>query len=342
MTNRYISTLSAVCRNDINKVGGKGANLGELAGKGFPIPSGFVVSAEAYSIFLSSLRLQKILQSLKKAGKNELARACGVIRNTITNASFPGELAESILAAHYQLAGNRIDDPICAVRSSETTEVLSKTSVGQHTTYYYVERANLLRMIQYCWASLWSKEAVNYRNACGIEHSAAMAVVIQEMVRSEISGITFTANPVTAADEIVIEASWGMGAAIVDGRVTPDRYTLDHDTLQLLDQRIAEKNVMVPGKLRPETSSRLTEVPLGLQQQQTLNPELLQTVAAWALKAEKYFGSPQNVEWAISGGRFYILQSRPISPAGHIPRKNIQRKRQKTTRAIPAMPFRLR
>ncbi|MCW5208691.1 hypothetical protein VU10_00435 [Desulfobulbus sp. US1] len=322
MTNRYISTLSAVRKNDINRVGGKGANLGELAGKGFPVPSGFVVSAEAYSIFFTSLRLQKILHSLNKAGKNELSRACGVIRNTITNASFPGELAESILAAHQRLIGNRIDETVCAVRSSATTEDISEASfAGQHATYYYVERANLLRMIQYCWASLWSKEAVSYRNACGIEHSAAMAVVIQEMVRSEISGITFTANPVTCADEIVIEASWGMGAAIVDGRVTPDRYTLDHDTLQLLDQRIAEKSVMVPNKLQTETSSRLTEVPLGLQQQQTLNLELLETVATWALKAEKYFESPQNMEWAVSDGHFYILQSRPISP---VDRRNKQ------------------
>ncbi len=317
MANRYISILSAVRRNDINRVGGKGANLGELAGKGFPVPSGFVVSAEAYSIFFASLRLQKILLSLNKAGKNELSRACGVIRNTITNASFPGELAESILAAHQRLIGNRINETVCAVRSSATTEDLAEASfAGQHATYYYVERANLLRMIQYCWASLWSKEAVSYRNACGIEHSADMAVVIQEMVRSDISGITFTANPVTGADEIVIEASWGMGAAIVDGRVTPDRYTLDHDTLQLVDRRIAEKSVMVPSRLRKGTSSRLMKVPLRLQQQQTLSPELLETVVTWALKAEKHFGSPQNMEWAVSDGRFYILQSRPISPAG--------------------------
>jgi len=317
MTNRYISTLSAVRKDDINRVGEKGANLGELAGKGFPVPSGFVVSAEAYRIFFTSLRLQKILLSLNKAGKKELSRTCGVIRNTITNASFPGELAESILAAHQQLVGNKIDETVCAVRSSATTDDLSGASfAGQHATYYYVERANLLRMIQYCWASLWSKEAVNYRNACGIEHSTTIAVVIQEMVRSEISGITFTANPVTSADEIVIEASWGMGAAIIDGRVTPDRYIMDHDTLQLLDQRIAEKSIMVPSKLQPGSSSRLTEVPPGLQQQPTLSPELLDTVADWALKAEKHFGSPQNIEWAVSNGRFYILQSRTISPVG--------------------------
>ena len=318
MTNRYISTLSAVRKEDMSKVGGKGATLGELTGKGFPIPSGFVVSAEAYSVFFSSLRLQKIVQSLQKAKKKELADACDVIRNTITNASFPGEIAESILAAHQQLVGTSNKEMLCVVRSSTTTEGISEANfAGQHATYYYVERANLLQMIQYCWASLWSKEAVNYRQACGIEHSVAMAVIIQEMICSEISGITFTADPVTGADEIIIEASWGMGAALVDGRVTPDRYTLDRKTLDVVYQRIAEKTVMVPCQLQKETSSRLTEVPPGLQQQQTLTPDLLRTVATWALKVKKHFGFPQNVEWAIANnGCYYILQSLPISFAG--------------------------
>ena len=317
MANRYISTLSAVRKDDIDTVGGKGANLGELAGKGFPVPAGFVVSAEAYSLFFSSLRLQKIVLSLKDEKKENLVRSCGVIRNTITNASFPGELAESILAAHQQLIGNRSEETLCAVRSSATTDDLAEASfAGQHATYYYVERANLLRMIQYCWASLWSKEAVSYRNKYGLEHSVAMAVVIQEMVCSEISGIAFTADPITGADTIVIEASWGMGAAIVDGRVTPDRYTLDCKSLQVIQQRIAEKSVMVPSKLQSATSSRLTEVPLGLQQQQTLSPKLLKTVASWALKAEKYFGFPVSIEWAFVDNNLYILQSSPISSGG--------------------------
>ena len=317
MANRYISILSAVRKDDIDTIGGKGANLGELAGKGFPVPAGFVVSAEAYSLFFSSLRLQKILRSLKDDKKENLVRSCGVIRNTITNASFPGELAESILAAHQQLIEGRAEETLCAVRSSATTDDLSEANfAGQHATYYYVERANLLRMIQYCWASLWSKEAVSYRNRYGLEHSVAMAVVIQEMVCSEISGIAFTADPITGADTVVIEASWGMGAAIVDGRVTPDRYTVDCTSLQVITQRIAEKSVMVPSKLQSGTSSRLTEVPLGLQQQQTLSPKLLKTVASWALKAEKYFGFPVSIEWAFVDNNLYILQSSPIASGG--------------------------
>ena len=117
---------------------------------------------------------------------------------------------------------------VCVVRSSATAEDLGEASfAGQHKTYYYADEANLLTMIKHSWASLWSPEAVSYRATQGIDHiTVFMAVVVQEMILSEISGITFTVNPVTGSkEEIVIEASWGMGAAIVDGRVSPDHFT---------------------------------------------------------------------------------------------------------------------
>jgi pyruvate,water dikinase len=317
MTSRYIRTFAAVRKDDINEVGVKGANLGELTSKGFPVPPGFVVTAAAYTKFFASLRLQKVLHHLKNSGLEKLERSCGIIRNTITNAGFPDELAETILATHQQFVETKAADTVCAVRSSTTTEDISDTSfAGQHATYYYVERANLLRMIQHCWASLWSAEAVSYRNACGIEHSSAMAVVIQEMVRADVSGITFTVDPVSGAREIVVESSWGMGAAIVDGRVTPDRYVLEHGSLELRKSRIAEKRFMVLSTLRPGAISRLEEIDPEMQRKETLNIELLKTVATWSVKAEKYFGSPQDVEWAIADGQFYILQSRPITAMG--------------------------
>ncbi|XOF33533.1 MAG: PEP/pyruvate-binding domain-containing protein [Candidatus Electrothrix sp. YB6] len=322
MKSRYIRTLAAVRQDDINEVGGKGAALGELLGHGFPVPAGFMVTTEAYTHFLGSLRLEKVLHSLNHAGAGELNRSCGIIRNTITNASFPGKLAEAILAAHERLVDSRAD-LLCAVRSSATTEDLAGASfAGQHATYYYVERANLLRMIQYCWASLWNPEAVSYRNACGIEHGSAMAVLVQELVQAEISGLTFTANPVTGEKEIIVEASWGMGAAIVDGRVTPDRYTLDHKTLQLRNRQIAEKRFMVPCRLKSKAASRLLEVPPEMQHQEALTPEFIRTAAEWAAKAEQHFGVPQDVEWAIADGQFYLLQSRPITVPGN--REKIQ------------------
>ena len=145
-----------------------------------------------------------------------------------------------------------------------------------------------------------------------------MAVVVQEMIPSEISGVTFTANPVTGSpEEIVTESSWGMGAAIVDGRVTPDHYVFERKGLRLKEKRIAEKRFMVPSRLSEDTKTRLHEVPHDMRHKETLTAEQAGMVAQWAIKAEEHFGSPQDIEWALFDGSFYMLQSRPITVMGH-------------------------
>lgn len=315
----YIKTFSTIHKHDISLVGGKGANLGDLTGKGFPVPPGFVVTANTYNTFFTSLHLKKTLQHLHNARAEDIEHYCAIIRETIITTQLPGELAEAILAAHQKLVETRTADIVCAVRSSATAEDLRDASfAGQHATYYYVERANLLRMVKQCWASLWNTEAVSYRTARGIDHASVyMAVVVQEMIRSEIAGITFTANPVSGAkEEIITEASWGMGAAIVDGRVTPDRYILERESFKLREHRIAEKRFMVYANLQAGAIYRLEEVPHEMRRQETLTLDFLNTVVTWAIKAEEHFGSPQDVEWAIADGRFYMLQSRPITAMG--------------------------
>jgi len=315
----YIKTFSTIRKHDINQVGGKGANLGDLAGKGFPVPPGFVVSAKVYKTFFESLQLKNEIHCLKNALAEDLEKYCAVIQETINATELPGEFAEAILSAYQKLVENRVSDIVCAVRSSATAEDLQDASfAGQHATYYYVEGANLLRMVKNCWASLWNKEAISYRITQGIDHTSVhMAVVVQEMIRSEIAGITFTANPITGAkEEIITESSWGMGAAIVDGRVTPDRYILERDGFKLREHRIAEKRFMVSANLKAGAAYRLEEVPHGMRRQETLTPDLLNTIVTWAIKAEEHFGSPQDVEWAITDGRFYMLQSRPITTMG--------------------------
>ncbi|MFC1849790.1 PEP/pyruvate-binding domain-containing protein, partial [candidate division CSSED10-310 bacterium] len=205
------------------------------------------------------------------------------------------------------------------VRSSATAEDLGDASfAGQHGTYYYVDQNHLLKMIRHCWASLWSPEAISYRNTHGIDHgSVFMAVVVQEMIKADVAGVTFTANPVTGnRDEIVIEASLGMGAAIVDGRVTPDHYVVHRGRMKLKEKRIAEKRVMVPPDQVPGSPERLLKVPYELQHKQTLSADTASTIATWAVKAEEHFGSPQDVEWALFDGNYYMLQSRPITVMG--------------------------
>jgi len=185
MTSPYICLFSSLSKKDTAEVGGKGANLGELTKAGFPVPPGFVVTAQTYSNFFTSLCLENKLNQLAKAQPKELERYCAPIRESITSTELPSLPSQAILSAHEQLVQERGSDLLCAVRSSATTEDLQDASfAGQHGTYYYVDQSNLLHMIRSCWASLWNTEAVSYRLARGIEHGAAqMAVVVQEMIR---------------------------------------------------------------------------------------------------------------------------------------------------------------
>ncbi|MFH1090035.1 MAG: PEP/pyruvate-binding domain-containing protein, partial [Pseudomonadota bacterium] len=305
-----IIKLDQIRRENVSLAGGKGANLGELLGQGFPVPPGFVVTAPAYEAFFRRLNLNEEVKGLNRLTSAELEQRCSGIRRMIDESELPVDLAAAIMSAHAELESAHGRDIVCAVRSSATAEDLGEASfAGQHETYYYVQDDQLLKMIKKCWASLWNPEAVSYRNSQGIEHTSVnMAVVVQEMILSEVSGVTFTANPVTGSrDEIVTESSWGMGAAIVDGRVTPDHWVMSRDGLKIREKRIACKRLMVPPILSENSPERLVEVPYELRQKETLSPESARVTAEWALKAEKHFGSPQDVEWAITGGRYYML-----------------------------------
>ena len=311
--------LDRLTAADTAIAGGKGANLGELLGKGFPVPPGFVVCAGAYAGYLDSLELGAELLQLRYAPPDEIAQCCSVIRSRVEGRDLPAELAEAITGAHTRLIENRGRAIVCAVRSSATAEDLGAASfAGQHGTYYYVDAAQLLKKVRQCWGSLWSPEAVSYRITHGIDHaSVSMAVVVQEMIASEVAGVSFTANPVTGArDEVIIESSWGMGAAIVDGRVTPDRYVLERGDLRVRTQRVSDKKLMVKAHLEAGEATRLDEVPNAMRRQQSLSPAMVRTVAQWSLKCESHFGKPQDVEWAVCDGNFYLLQSRPITVMG--------------------------
>jgi len=314
-----VLSLDEVGAGDAGLVGGKGANLSELLRNGFPVPPGFVVCADVYARVLEVLDLGAALSQLDSVPPEEIVQRCAAIRDRLENEDLPAELADLILAAHGRLIANRGRPIVCAVRSSATAEDLGAASfAGQHGTYYYVDAAQLLKKVRQCWGSLWSPEAVSYRATHGIDHaSVSMAVVVQEMIASDVAGVSFTANPVSGSrDELTIESSWGMGAAIVDGRVTPDSYVLERADLRVRTQRVADKRLMVSAHLEAGQSARLEEVPNAMRRRESLTPDLLRTVAQWSLKCESHFGKPQDVEWAICEGRFYLLQSRPITVMG--------------------------
>lgn len=311
MNDRIVLSLREVRSGDSMLVGGKGANLGELVASGFPVPSGFVVTTTAFRQFFDSLELHEETARAEAASREGLPAACARIRERIVSGEIATEVADEILSAYSRLIAN--DERMrSAVRSSATAEDLEEASfAGQHGTYYYVDAAHLLEMIRHCWASLWSAEAAAYRATRGIR-SVAMAVVVQQMIRSEVSGVSFTVNPISGdRGEIIIESTWGMGAALVDGRVTPDRYVVTRDGLKMRQRRIAEKRVMIPADL--PSSERLVDVPQDMRYLETLAPQQIEEVAALSLRCEEHFGSPQDVEWALAGDQIHLLQSRPVT-----------------------------
>ncbi|MEO8383574.1 MAG: PEP/pyruvate-binding domain-containing protein [Acidobacteriota bacterium] len=312
MKNDFILSLGAVRTGDMSLVGRKAANLGELLASGFPIPQAFVVTTTAFRRYFGSLGLQDEIDRTDTATEEELRGTCTRIQYQILSGTITKDMAGEILTAYKSLVGTD-EHARSVVRSSATAEDLPRASfAGQHRTYYYVESANLLEIVRRCWASLWSAEAAIYRAAHGISHRfGAMAVIVQRMIRSEVSGIAFTADPLTLDPQtIIIESNWGLGAAIMDGRVTPDRYVVSRLTLRVRERRVAEKRLMVP---TDPVSERLVEVPQDKRYLETLSPQQIEAVAAMALRCEQQLGSPQDVEWAVAQGELHLLQSRPIT-----------------------------
>ena len=311
--------LHEVRRTDVPLVGGKAANLGELVANGFPVPPGFVVTAPACRRFFEAIELAAQLADLNAASSADRDVVLARIAARIREAPLPRELEQEIRDAHAELRAQVGPALVCVVRSSATAEDTGSASfAGQHGTYYYVDEPRLIVMVRNCWASLWSLEAVTYRATQGVDHATAwMAVIVQQMVPSQVSGVTFTVNPVTGdRDAIVIESSWGMGAGIVDGRVTPDRYVLRRPGLGVVERRIAQKRVRVSTTLRPDAVGRVVQVPHEQRLAETISSATAAEIARWALRAEAVFGSPQDVEWAVAGDTMYVLQSRPVTVSG--------------------------
>ncbi len=316
-----IIKLDEVRKEDLQATGGKGANLGELIHQGFPVPPGFVVTVDAYAEFVD-------IDSLPTSDEigDDKDSFCASIRYRIISTAIPKALEDQLRSHHEALQQARDEEVVYAVRSSATAEDLGDASfAGQHDTYYYVDLKNLSMMVKKCWASLWSDAAFSYRQSHGIEHrDVKMAVIVQEMIRSETSGVTFTADPVSGSKSVIItESSWGMGAAIVDGRVSPDQYIVDKTTGALTSSKIADKKFMVPPTLDQAEVSRLQEVPAHQRRIESLTLKQVGTIASWAAKSEAYFGSHQDIEWAFENDNFYMLQSRPITIMGehddHVP-----------------------
>ena len=316
----YITALNATAHqtgtdDSLEVVGGKGKSLARMAKAGFNVPSGFVITAAAYRAFVAANNLQEEIVSLAKPavvdGRVSFEQASHDIQALFAEHDPSAEITAEISQAYGPL-----DDAPVAVRSSANAEDLPGLSfAGQQETYLNVKGADeVVRAVRNCWASLWTPQAISYRHQNGIDQgSVAMAVVVQAMVSSQVSGILFTANPATGErSEIIINASFGLGEAVVSGQVTPDTYIVDKETLRAKETTIGpkERQIVAHGS----QGTRLADVDVDRRGQSSLTDDMLRQLSRTAIDIETlYDGVPQDIEWAVVDQELYLLQSRPVT-----------------------------
>ncbi len=276
--------------------GGKGASLSRMANAGLPVPPGFVVAADAFREFLESsggsALIARLTKDLDVEDTRAIEQAAHAIRSLIVSAPLPAPLSQAILAAHADLAHGEF----VAVRSSAVSEDGHNASfAGQQESYLNVRGGDaILRRLQECWASFFSPRALFYRAQKAVLADTRMAVVVQEMVQADKSGVMFTVDPIRdRRDCVVIEGAPGLGEAVVSGEVTPDHYVVSRDDAAVVDMFIPDE---AHGRV-------LTDIELS-------------ALLELGLRLEAFFGSPQDVEWCIRGGSLLLLQSRPITTLG--------------------------
>ncbi len=304
---------------DLALAGGKGANLGEMTRRGAPVPPGFVVSVVSYETFLADngldVRLAEILAGIdvyRTAGLVEVARAA---QQAILSAPMPPVLATEIGEA-YQALG----EGLVAVRSSATAEDLPDASfAGQQRTYLNVQGIDqVLETLKGCWASLFEARAIFYRaeqnfNQLGV----GIAVPVQRMVQSEISGVMFTAEPNRSdRTKVFIEAVYGLGESVVSGAVTPDSYLIQKDGLEIREKRLVPQSRMLtrnPDSVGADDLNHEVDVPAEQSRSYKLTDSQIAEIAQYGLTLEEAYSHPQDIEWAIEDDTFYITQTRPIT-----------------------------
>ena len=312
----YSVPFAQLDKGDIPLAGGKGANLGELSSAGFPVPPGFVLTTAAYDAFVAANELQATIISLANSvsptDPQTGEAAANQIRQLFQNGNLSDDLASAISSAYAALKGER--DLAVAVRSSATAEDLPTASfAGQQDTYLNIHgEAALIEAIKNCWASLWTARAISYRQRQEIAPDmVSLAVVVQTLVAADSAGILFTANPVTGnRDEILINATWGLGEAIVGGLVTPDTLIVAKGSGTIQHREIAAKTMMT---VRLETGTEEQAVPESLQDRPVLNDATISDLARFGEQIEAHYNMPMDIEWAIADGQIAILQARPIT-----------------------------
>jgi rifampicin phosphotransferase len=307
---------------DVSRSGGKGSNLAVLTQAGLSVPPGFVVGADAYARFLTEAglapRIAELLSEIDYADPDGLEATTAQARELVLAAEMPSGLAAAIREAYAALG----DEVFVAVRSSGTMEDSAEASyAGLHDTFLDVRGGEeVVAAVRRCYASLWTARATSYRHTNGIDHfQAPIAAVVQRMIASEVAGVMLTANPLTTeTDELVIDASYGLGEAVVASLVTPDQFVVKLHTLKVKDRSLGAKEVKVVrapnGEATGEEGTVTVTVADADSARYCLDDEQVAELAALGRQVmEHYDGLPQDIEWGYAGGAFYLLQARPLT-----------------------------
>ncbi|MDR0778383.1 MAG: phosphoenolpyruvate synthase [Methanomassiliicoccaceae archaeon] len=318
---KRIANVNELRVNDIPYVGGKGANLGELTSAGFPVPNAFVLTTVAYDHFMDKSKIlkkiEKELASISKDSDQSLTDASARVRELFEQFEIPADLKKEILDSYVSLfpGGKK---GFVAVRSSATAEDLPDASfAGQQETFLNVSTPDdLLDKVRKCWSSLFTARAISYRDKQGFAHSdVKLAVVVQRMVNSEVSGIMFTMDPNSGKDDIIVEAGFGLGEAIVGGEVTPDMYVINKGHMEIVKKRIAtQKWKYIKGN---DGKTQKADVPKEYQKSQKIDDKHIIEIASIGRQIEIHYERPMDIEWCVEDNKVYIVQARPITAMGN-------------------------
>jgi phosphoenolpyruvate synthase/pyruvate phosphate dikinase len=312
----FIRNFNQIGKGDASIAGGKGASLGEMTRAGIPVPPGFVVLATAFERFLEetdlNVEIDAILDVVNHKEIHTVEDASEKIQALILQAEMPKDIATEIKKYFKNLNAKFV-----AVRSSATAEDSSTAAwAGQLESYLNTTEKNLLQNIQKCWASLFTPRAIFYRFEKELhKQKISVAVVVQKMVESEASGIAFSVHPVTQDyNQLIIEAGFGLGEAIVSGQITPDSYVVEKQPRRIIDKNV---EIQSKGLYRAKSGgNEWLDITKEKGEKQVLSDTEILELSEIVLRIENHYGFPSDIEWAFEKGKFYIVQSRPITTLG--------------------------
>lgn len=309
--------FNQVTKKDIPLVGGKGANLGEMIAHDFPVPPGFIVTAEAYYLLIEKNKLKPAIKEAMKGlnvqNSDQLNQVSKKIKQLVLKTEVPAEITDQILASYQKLEKDD-ESALVAARSSATAEDLPDASfAGQQETFLNVkDKKDLLDKVKQCWASLFEPRAIFYRQEKGFDHlKVGIAVAVQRMVQSEVAGIMFTVNPVSNdKNQIVIEAIYGLGEKIVQGAYTPDHYLVQKETWKILQKKVSPQAEYMTYR---DGKNQELKVPNSKQDKIKMSDEQIIELAQIGHQLQQHYRFPQDIEWALEDDELYIVQSRPVT-----------------------------